>query len=315
LTNKFYRPFFCYWLFFIFVGERLGYVALILVLYGWAIIPLMYIFSFLFSVPTTAFTRMTILNVCTGLAALLVIFILGILNKLDVRDVFKWIFLFLPNYNLGQAMVDLSTNYMFISAFSTNSIVSMCSQYARQAVPQLPRDVAHQLCELTLKSYNGKGKISISQCESDLKAQFKFSLPYDKLCELIQSALDKSTEFFQWDYLAWKTPGIGRYLVFLAFEGLLFFGVVLLIEYKVFQRLFRFLFRSPAVSVGPPAVNRMTSVTSEMSNVMVDSDVQDEQDRVLGQENTGDALLMKAITKVFKVQGVGQWAKSPKKTV
>jgi len=55
----------------------------------------------------------------------------------------------------------------------------------------------------------------------------------------------------------------------------------------------------------------MTSVTSEMSNVMVDSDVQDEQDRVLGQENTGDALLMKAITKVFKVQGrsVGKIAK------
>ena len=275
-------------------------MALILVLYGWAIIPLMYIFSFLFAVPTTAFTRMTILNVCTGLAALLVIFILGILNKLDVRDVFKWIFLFLPNYNLGQAMVDLSTNYMFISTFSTTGIVSMCTQYATQAVPQLPRDLAKQVCELTLKSYNGKGKISITQCESDLAAKFKFSLPYDKLCEMIQSALDKSTEYFQWDYLAWETPGIGRYLVFLVLEGFVFFAIVLLIEYKVF----RLCFRSRAVATATTAaVNPMVSVTSEMSNVAVDADVLDEQERVLGQGNTGDALVMKAITKVFKVQG------------
>ena len=36
---------------------------------------------------------------------------------------------------------------------------------------------------------------------------------------------------------------------------------------------------------------------------MVDSDVQEEQDRVMEQARTGDVLLMKGVTKVFQVQG------------
>ncbi|XP_066910613.1 phospholipid-transporting ATPase ABCA3-like [Clytia hemisphaerica] len=285
-----------------FDDERLGYVALILILYGWAIIPLMYIFSFFFTVPSTAFTRMTILNVCTGLAALLVIFILGILNELDVRDVFKWVFLFLPNYNLGQSMVDLSTNYMFISSFTTDNLVSMCVQYVYSFTPQLPRDQIEAFCRLPLKSYNGKGKISISQCDKDLKDAFKIPIvPYDTLCKMVQNGLDMSTKFFQWDYLAWETPGIGRYLVFLALEGLIFFAIVLLIEYGVFRRILQTIKGRPA----SPVVKPVTSTLSDVSSVstMVDSDVLEEQDRVMKKSRTGDVLVMKGVTKAFQVQG------------
>lgn len=287
-------------------GERLGYVAMILVLYGWAIIPLMYIFSFMFVVPTTAFTRMTILNVCTGQAALLVIFILGILNELDTRDVFKWIFLFMPNYNLGQSIVDLSTNYMFISGFTTDNLVSMCVQFIHQNIPQFPRQNATVLCKLPLRSYNGEGKISITQCEADLndfvKQFVKIPFPYaDQLCNMVQTALDKSTQFFQWNYLAWETPGIGRYLIFMALEGFLFFGIVLFIEYGVLRRL---MCRRNTSQASSGTVNPTESRLSDVSvGVNMDTDVADERDRVLNQGDTGDVLLMKGVTKVFKVQG------------
>jgi ATP-binding cassette subfamily A (ABC1) protein 3 len=43
--------------------ERLGYVFLLFVLYGFAIIPFMYLFSFLFSQPAFAYAFMVILNI------------------------------------------------------------------------------------------------------------------------------------------------------------------------------------------------------------------------------------------------------------
>ena len=281
---------------------------MILVLYGWAIIPLMYIFSFMFVVPTTAFTRMTILNVCTGQAALLVIFILGILNEISTRDIFKWIFLFMPNYNLGQSIVDLSTNYMFVSGFTTDNIVSMCVQFIHQNLPSLPRQNATELCKLPLRSYNGKGKISISQCEVDLEDFIKrfpipVTVPVSKLCNMVQNVLDKSTDFFQWNYLAWETPGIGRYLIFMALEGFFFFGIVLFIEYGVIRRLMC-RFGTGQVST-EAAVNPTKSQLSEVSvGAYMDSDVADERARVTNMVDTGDVLLMKDVTKVFKVQGM-----------
>ena len=67
---------------FLFVsGPRLGYVFLLLMLYGWAIIPLMYLFSFMFRTASTAFVILTTFNIITGLATLLTVFILSIPGK------------------------------------------------------------------------------------------------------------------------------------------------------------------------------------------------------------------------------------------
>eukprot|EP00050_Salpingoeca_kvevrii_P001373 m.168698 g.168698 ORF g.168698 m.168698 type:complete len:165 (-) comp10356_c0_seq6:1229-1723(-) len=70
----------------------------------------MYIGSFLFEVPSTAFTRLTLFNVITGLAAMLTISILGVI-KPHVANELKTAFLFLPSYCFGQGIFDLWTNY------------------------------------------------------------------------------------------------------------------------------------------------------------------------------------------------------------
>ena len=64
-----------------FSGPRLGYLFLLLMLYGWAIIPLMYLFSFVFRTASTAFVTLTMFNIITGLATLLTVFILSIPGK------------------------------------------------------------------------------------------------------------------------------------------------------------------------------------------------------------------------------------------
>ncbi|CAG5897799.1 unnamed protein product, partial [Menidia menidia] len=53
-------------------------VLLILLLYGWAVVPLMYLLSFLFSTAATAYTRLTIFNVISGTATFLAVTIMTI---------------------------------------------------------------------------------------------------------------------------------------------------------------------------------------------------------------------------------------------
>lgn len=60
---------------------RDGHVAdtlLLLMLYGWAIIPLMYLMNFFFSGAATAYTRLTIFNVLSGIATFLMVTIMRI---------------------------------------------------------------------------------------------------------------------------------------------------------------------------------------------------------------------------------------------
>eukprot|EP00040_Diaphanoeca_grandis_P034870 m.217814 g.217814 ORF g.217814 m.217814 type:complete len:2091 (+) comp33245_c1_seq3:176-6448(+) len=93
-----------------FGGERFFILWLMYVLYGLAIIPLMYLLSFLFKEPSVAFVRLTMLNVFSGLGALTVI---SVLDASDPESADRWrsIFVLLPNYNMAQAMNDIYTNF------------------------------------------------------------------------------------------------------------------------------------------------------------------------------------------------------------
>ncbi|XP_014676332.1 PREDICTED: LOW QUALITY PROTEIN: ATP-binding cassette sub-family A member 3-like [Priapulus caudatus] len=98
--------------------EHLAYVLLLLVLYGWAMLPFVYIWSFCFSVPSTAFARLTKFNIISGIVTVLAVAILSIpsLNLEWLAVNLEWAFLvLLPNYCLGQAVQDLYNNYQFNS--------------------------------------------------------------------------------------------------------------------------------------------------------------------------------------------------------
>lgn len=53
-------------------------VLLLLLLYGWAVVPLMYLLSFFFSTAATAYTRLTIFNMISGTATFLAVTIMTI---------------------------------------------------------------------------------------------------------------------------------------------------------------------------------------------------------------------------------------------
>uniref|UniRef100_A0A8C5R778 ATP binding cassette subfamily A member 3 n=1 Tax=Leptobrachium leishanense TaxID=445787 RepID=A0A8C5R778_9ANUR len=65
-------------------------VILVLFLYGWAVIPLMYLFSFLFTSTATAYTRLTIFNILTGTASFLSVTIMSIPDITFQPNYFSW---------------------------------------------------------------------------------------------------------------------------------------------------------------------------------------------------------------------------------
>lgn len=62
-------------------------VLLLLLLYGWAVVPLMYLLSFLFSTAATAYTRLTIFNMISGTATFLAVTIMTIPGERRQGDI------------------------------------------------------------------------------------------------------------------------------------------------------------------------------------------------------------------------------------
>ncbi|XP_066131310.1 phospholipid-transporting ATPase ABCA3 [Saccopteryx bilineata] len=95
---------------------RDGHVAdtlLLLMLYGWAIIPLMYLMNFFFSGAATAYTRLTIFNILSGIATFLMVTIMRIpaVKLEELSRTLDRIFLVLPNHCLGMAVSSFYENY------------------------------------------------------------------------------------------------------------------------------------------------------------------------------------------------------------
>ncbi|XP_038067464.1 ATP-binding cassette sub-family A member 3-like [Patiria miniata] len=96
-------------------------IFLLLFLHGWSIIPLMYLLSFLFTVPSTAFVRLTMFNIIFGIAAFMAVNILELpsLKLQNVADVLSWVFSFSPSYCLGQGLSDFYENYNVLKICSS----------------------------------------------------------------------------------------------------------------------------------------------------------------------------------------------------
>ncbi|KAJ8311155.1 hypothetical protein KUTeg_011294 [Tegillarca granosa] len=100
----------------------------------------------------------------------------------DIGDALDWIFTtVVPNYCMGQGLMNMYSNYEFTKRCEKISILCM----------YLPPNVLNPCC---------KGRCG-----------------------------DTCIEFNE-NYLAWELPGIGRYLIFMAIQGLVYLFVLFLIE-------------------------------------------------------------------------------------
>ncbi|CAL1591240.1 unnamed protein product [Knipowitschia caucasica] len=95
-------------------------LILLLSLYGWAITPLMYPASFLFSVPSTAYVVLTCVNLFIGINGSIATFVMELLQNdtiVRINDILKQVLLIFPHFCLGRGLIDMAKNQAMATLF------------------------------------------------------------------------------------------------------------------------------------------------------------------------------------------------------
>ncbi|KAK7909890.1 hypothetical protein WMY93_014574 [Mugilogobius chulae] len=96
-------------------------LILLLIFYGWAITPMMYPASFIFSVPSTAYVVLTCVNLFIGINGSVATFIMELLddeNIIRINDIVKQVLLIFPHFCLGRGLMDMAKNQAMATLFS-----------------------------------------------------------------------------------------------------------------------------------------------------------------------------------------------------
>uniref|UniRef100_UPI003AADC61F phospholipid-transporting ATPase ABCA1-like n=1 Tax=Centroberyx gerrardi TaxID=166262 RepID=UPI003AADC61F len=97
-------------------------LILLLILYGWAITPMMYPASFIFSVPSTAYVVLTCINLFIGINGSVATFVMELFdddNVSRINDIVKQVLLIFPHFCLGRGLIDMAKNQAMATLFSS----------------------------------------------------------------------------------------------------------------------------------------------------------------------------------------------------
>uniref|UniRef100_A0A3B4Z3Q7 P-type phospholipid transporter n=1 Tax=Stegastes partitus TaxID=144197 RepID=A0A3B4Z3Q7_9TELE len=96
-------------------------LILLLVFYGWAITPMMYPASFVFSVPSTAYVVLTCINLFIGINGSIATFVMEMFdddNITKINNIVKQVLLIFPHFCLGRGLIDLASNQAMADLYS-----------------------------------------------------------------------------------------------------------------------------------------------------------------------------------------------------
>nr|XP_022911475.1 ATP-binding cassette sub-family A member 3-like isoform X1 [Onthophagus taurus] len=127
------------------VGE-LSRLSILLLLFGLAMLPEMYLASFLFRVASTGYTRMTLVNIFLGTTAFMTVQVLSIeaLELQYVADILQWFFLCVPHYALSSGIQAISLK-ISLNKLCTNLNQMLLEQFKNTTGSELEINFA---CEL-----------------------------------------------------------------------------------------------------------------------------------------------------------------------
>uniref|UniRef100_A0A672PF70 P-type phospholipid transporter n=1 Tax=Sinocyclocheilus grahami TaxID=75366 RepID=A0A672PF70_SINGR len=99
-------------------ATNLPVLALLLLLYGWSITPLMYPASFLFKIPSTAYVVLTSVNILIGINGSVSTFVMELFgnNIGGINDILKNVLLIFPHFCLGRGLIDMVKNQAMADA-------------------------------------------------------------------------------------------------------------------------------------------------------------------------------------------------------
>uniref|UniRef100_A0A3Q2Y3U5 ATP binding cassette subfamily A member 1 n=1 Tax=Hippocampus comes TaxID=109280 RepID=A0A3Q2Y3U5_HIPCM len=98
-------------------STNLPVLALLLLLYGWSITPLMYPASFVFSIPSTAYVVLTSVNILIGINGSISTFVMELFgDHVSINDILKNVLLIFPHFCLGRGLIDMVKNQAMADA-------------------------------------------------------------------------------------------------------------------------------------------------------------------------------------------------------
>ncbi|KAM3612690.1 uncharacterized protein V6R79_012850 [Siganus canaliculatus] len=193
-------------------SHNLPVLALLLLLYGWSITPLMYPASFFFKIPSTAYVVLTSINILIGINGSISTFVMELFGNNEIggiNDILKNVLLIFPHFCLGRGLIDMVKNQAMADAL-------------------------------------------------ERFGENRFRSP------------------LEWDM-------VGKNLFAMAVEGVVFFIITILIQYRFF--------------IKPRAVSKLTKLGPLGEE---DEDVARERHRIVQGLGQGDILELRELTKVFK---------------
>ncbi|XP_070818875.1 phospholipid-transporting ATPase ABCA1b isoform X1 [Chaetodon trifascialis] len=193
-------------------STNLPVLALLLLLYGWSITPLMYPASFFFKIPSTAYVVLTSVNILIGINGSISTFVMELFGNNEIggiNDILKNVLLIFPHFCLGRGLIDMVKNQAMADAL-------------------------------------------------ERFGENRFRSP------------------LEWDM-------VGKNLFAMAVEGVVFFIITLLIQYRFF--------------IKPRSVSKLTKLGPLGEE---DEDVARERQRIVHGLGHGDILELRQLTKVFK---------------
>ncbi|XP_024139098.1 phospholipid-transporting ATPase ABCA1 isoform X1 [Oryzias melastigma] len=100
-------------------SANLPVLALLLLLYGWSITPLMYPASFFFTIPSTAYVVLTSVNILIGINGSISTFVMELFGDHEIggiNDILKNVLLIFPHFCLGRGLIDMVKNQAMADA-------------------------------------------------------------------------------------------------------------------------------------------------------------------------------------------------------
>ncbi|KAG1683906.1 ATP-binding cassette sub-family A member 3 [Nymphon striatum] len=179
--------------------------------------------------------------VVQGLASLISVSILEVpvIGELDLSKKLDWVFSLLPMYCLGRGTFKINQNHGYIQ---------LCDQIFSYAEQKFHITSRKEVCDIAAMIHE-----TIPCCPQTCKGPDSICVEYSD------------------NYLAWESPGIGRYLIFLMLDFFLFVLILVGIEKHFFRRIKYFFCAKKSVK---PSQDR---------NVFIppDDDVEKEKERIL----------------------------------
>lgn len=100
-----------------YTGTNLPMMAALIVLYGWAVIPMIYLSTFYFREPSTAYVALVLGNMAIGIVCILTVFELRFLATrkkeywVDLYNFADRLFMIFPTYSVGSGMLSIANNF------------------------------------------------------------------------------------------------------------------------------------------------------------------------------------------------------------